>query len=128
MNKFLAEQLLEFNQQMGDQFRENWGSILNFVHEDPDQWDKDDEAKNNSSIDIFKNAMRLKESKLMDEKNRKELILNQSSVSALAQKFSNDEKERVQAMIDEALEAAAHVPVTSLGESDNDELSVSQHQ
>ena len=63
----------------------------------------------------------------MDEKNRKELILNQSSVSALAQKFSNDEKERVQALIDEALEAAAHVPVTSLGESDNDELSVSQH-
>ena len=35
MNKFLAEQLLEFNKQSNDQYRENWGSILNFVHEDP---------------------------------------------------------------------------------------------
>lgn len=52
MNKFLAEQLLEFNGQTGDQYGEHWGSILNFVHEDPNgcTYDQND---NNSSIDIF---------------------------------------------------------------------------
>lgn len=46
---------------MGDKFHENWGSILNFVHEDPGKWDKNDEANNNSSIDIFKRSMLIKE-------------------------------------------------------------------
>ena len=35
MNKFLGEQLLEFNKETVDQYRENWGTILNFVHADP---------------------------------------------------------------------------------------------
>ena len=52
MNKFLAEQLLEFNKQSNDQYRENWGSILNFVHEDP-HGQGYEHGHNNSSIDIF---------------------------------------------------------------------------
>ena len=35
MNKFLAEQLLDFNKKTGDQYEENWGTILSFVHDDP---------------------------------------------------------------------------------------------
>ena len=34
MAKYLAEQLLNFNKDAEDQYRENWGSILKFIHTD----------------------------------------------------------------------------------------------
>ena len=49
MNKFLAQQLREFNKETGDVYRESWGSILNFVHEDPSRTTQ----KEDVSVDVF---------------------------------------------------------------------------
>ena len=57
MNKYLAEQLLEFNKQHTDQYRDNWGTILKFVHKDPNQPGYQ-LNKNNSGVDIFQRQMR----------------------------------------------------------------------
>ena len=53
MNKFLAEQLLDFNKKTGDQYDENWGTILSFVHDDPKASGSAALNAQNSGIDIF---------------------------------------------------------------------------
>ena len=35
MNAFLAEQLHAFNKNASDTYDKNWGSMMEFVHEDP---------------------------------------------------------------------------------------------
>ena len=35
MNKHLKNRLQAFNKKTEDQYSENWGSILNFVHDEP---------------------------------------------------------------------------------------------
>ena len=82
MNKFLAEQLLEFNKKMVDPYRENWGTILNFVHEDPNFAETGipyDNKNNNSSIDIFQKQMRAKEEELLEKRAAKEAAAKESN-------------------------------------------------
>mgnify|MGYP000959672639 CR=1 FL=1 len=52
MNKFLAEQLLEFNKTTEDEYDENWGTVLKFIHENPKQPGYD-MHRNNSGIEVF---------------------------------------------------------------------------
>ena len=105
MNKFLGEQLLEFNKNEKDQYRENWGSILNFVHEDPKhltaQFNPSPQVDHNSSVDIFQRQMLLKEQELLAEKARQDAAKRQSNTIAGATKYHFDEQERIKDLIQE---------------------------
>lgn len=52
MKKFLAEQLLDFNEEHTDQYETNWGTIMKFVHENPNQPGYK-LNHNNSGVDLF---------------------------------------------------------------------------
>ena len=86
MNKFLGEQLRDFNAGTADQYRENWGTVLSFVHADPDLKTYQ-EGNNNSSINIFQKQMLAKEQQLLEEKTRLDAVKKQQSSSAMAAKF-----------------------------------------
>ena len=60
MKKFLAKQLLDFNAEHTDEFNENWGTIMNFVHNDPNQPGYQ-LNRNNSGIDILQEQMKAQE-------------------------------------------------------------------
>ena len=71
MNKYLAEQLLEFNKQHTDQYSENWGSILKFVHKEPNQPGYT-LGHNNSGVDIFQAQMKKQEQELLAKLHKKQ--------------------------------------------------------
>ena len=60
MKKYLAQQLLEFNETEKDEYDENWGTILKFVHENPDEPGYQ-MNRNNSGVDLFQKQMLAKE-------------------------------------------------------------------
>ena len=79
MNKFLAEQLLDFNKKTGDQYEENWGTILKFVHDIKDDTEDNTLNRNNSGIDVFQKQMSYKKDLTEQEQEKKDALKAQST-------------------------------------------------
>ena len=109
MNKYLAEQLLEFNKQHPDQYNDNWGTILKFVHKDPNQPGYQ-LNRNNSGVDIFQKQMRKQEEELLaklarkKEEHKKARDFDQKSATELNQRYLKDKGKQINALIKEVNE------------------------